>query len=464
MKKHLLLFAVLLCSVAVSAKTLYLKAGAVDFTVDGAVVAIWTWGGSDTDAWSVFQATGTTGISSTTIAEGRTGGKLVRFPGGTTPDWNATKWNETGNLQWDSSKDCMELIPNADNSWDGLTGVTWTTYDGSAGGGDNGNENGNENGGNQGGSSTGTTGDFYLIGEWNGQVFGDGDDYANFIEENKMTDCKISKTFTDSDPARSACWIRVKMMLNGGSGWMFYSTDDWQGDGKQTITLYSAEYLYQMGKDGTSNRWSVPTNQKLNITLEVVNDHEVKLSLVDDATYAAHDCGDYVPDNGGGNGGGNTGGDLTVRFQKPDDWSTVNIYAWGGTSFGEWPGSAMTDDGNGWWSARITAGTSIIFNNANGTQTQNIEGVTSSTCYTLGSDTDSEGHYSVNVSTDCPALENALQELDVRELQVEKGRITAKGALHIFNIAGQDVTALNGNLQGLYIVRIGNAAHQVIVP
>ncbi len=459
MKKHFLFFAALLCSVAVSAKTLYLKAGAVDFTVDGAVVAIWTWGGSDADAWSVFQATGTTGISSTTIAEGRTGGKIVRFPGGTTPDWNATIWNETGDLTLDSSKDCMELIPNSDNSWNGLTGVTWTTYDGSTDNTDNGNDN-IGGGDSDSGSSTGATGDFYLIGEWNGQVFGDGDDYANFIAENKMTDCKISKTFTDSDPQRSACWIRVKMMLNGGKGWMFYSTDDWQGDGNQTITLYSAEYLYQQGKDGTSNRWSVPTNQKLNITLEVVNDHEVRLSLVDDATFAAHDCGAYNP---GESTGGNTGGNLTVQFQKPDDWSTVNIYAWGGTSFGDWPGSPMTDNGNGWWSAQVNAGTNIIFNNGNGTQTQNIEGVTASTCYTLGADTDSEGHYSVNVSTDCPALENALEELQRQDIRVENGTITANGNLHIFTITGQDVTTQNGNLSGLYIVTLNGKAAKVLV-
>ena len=132
-----LIIAAMLCSFAVNAKTLYLKAGAVDFTADGALVAIWTWGGSSADAWSVFQATGTNGISSTTIAEGRTGGKIVRFASGTTtPAWSGvTIWNQTGDLTMDASKDCMELVANADDSWDGLTGVNWTNYDGSEGGG-----------------------------------------------------------------------------------------------------------------------------------------------------------------------------------------------------------------------------------------------------------------------------------------------------------------------------------------
>lgn len=137
MKKQLLLLAAMCSIFAANAKTLYLKAGTVDFTADGATVAIWTWGGSAADAWSTFSATGTTGVSSTEIADGRTGGKIVRWPGGTIPSWDneSTAWNVTGDLDWDASKDCMELIPNADNSWSGLTGVTWTIYDGSAGSG-----------------------------------------------------------------------------------------------------------------------------------------------------------------------------------------------------------------------------------------------------------------------------------------------------------------------------------------
>ena len=155
-------------------------------------------------------------------------------------------------------------------------------------------------GGQGGGGGTGehTLEGFYLIGEWNGQNFGDGDDYANFIEENKFNDCKISKTFTDSDPARSACWIRAKLKMDGVTGWMFYSTDDWQGDGKQTITLYSADYLYRIGHDGNSNRWSVPTNQKLNITLKVISADEIQLTLVNDGAFASWTCSDS-PGGGG---------------------------------------------------------------------------------------------------------------------------------------------------------------------
>ena len=147
-------------------------------------------------------------------------------------------------------------------------------------------------GGGGGGSGETTVDGLFLIGEWNGQVFGDGDDYANFIPENEFVNCKISKTFVDSDPQRSACWIRAKAKLNGGTGWMFFSTDGWLGDGNQTVTLYSADYLYQIGHDGESNRWSVPTNQKLNITLKVISVNEIQLSIVPDAAYASWTCND----------------------------------------------------------------------------------------------------------------------------------------------------------------------------
>lgn len=49
---------------------------------------------------------------------------------------------------------------------------------------------------------------------------------------------------------------------------------------------------------------------------------------------------------------------ITVKFKKPDAWTVVNLWAWeddgtnlfpGGTS-AKWPGAAITDEGNGWWS------------------------------------------------------------------------------------------------------------------
>ena len=286
MKKHLLLLAVVLSALALNAKTLYLNTS--NGWEDGGCnkFAVWQWADGQDGYFTDFMTQVKDHIWSVDVTENNL--LFVRF----NPDLSAPKWTENDdNSSWGQTCDLTlgdyDLYTpdmNWNNECSGFGGQ-WSTYDPNT-------DPGTNPGTNPGGGTTGTTGDFYLIGEWNGQVFGDGVDYKNFIEENKMTDCKISKTFTDSDPARSACWIRVKMMLNGGEGWMFYSTDDWQGDGKQTITLYSADYLYQIGHDALSNRWSVPTNQKLNITLKVINDHEIQLSLVDDATFAAHNCGE----------------------------------------------------------------------------------------------------------------------------------------------------------------------------
>ena len=283
MKKTLLSFCVVLSALTLNAKTVYLNTS--NGWEDGGCnkFAVWQWADGQDGYFTAFMTSVADHVWSVDVTEHNL--LFVRF----NPDLSAPKWTEgEDNASWGQTCDLtlgdFDLY-TPDMNWNDQCngfGGQWSTYD----------PNSSVNPGTNPGGTTGQTGDFYLIGEWNGQSFGDGDDYANFIDENKMTDCKISKTFTDSDPQRSACWIRVKMMLNGGEGWMFYSTDDWQGDGKQTITLYSADYLYQIGRDGLSNRWSVPTNQKLNIVLKVIDDHTVQLSLVDDATYAAHNCGE----------------------------------------------------------------------------------------------------------------------------------------------------------------------------
>ena len=61
---------------------------------------------------------------------------------------------------------------------------------------------------------------------------------------------------------------------------------------------------------------------------------------------------------------------LTVHYYNTS-WSTVNIYAYDESSgtaklfTGAWPGTKMTNDGNGWWSYEVTEAESgqIIFNN-----------------------------------------------------------------------------------------------------
>ncbi|MGN1112902.1 MAG: starch-binding protein, partial [Acutalibacteraceae bacterium] len=64
-------------------------------------------------------------------------------------------------------------------------------------------------------------------------------------------------------------------------------------------------------------------------------------------------------------------GDI-IYFEKPDSWSTVNCYVWGGSSGAAtgWPGTAMTlVSGNVYSYTMPGDQTNVIFNNGNGDQT-----------------------------------------------------------------------------------------------
>ena len=126
MKKSIFLFfAAILCATNAWGAKLFFDHSSVNYPADGALVAIWSWGGSSPDAWSVFKASGATNKIVADIADGRTGGKIVRFNSSvTTPDWNASQWNSTGDIKsFPSDKNCIKIT-----SWDGATSGTWTKF------------------------------------------------------------------------------------------------------------------------------------------------------------------------------------------------------------------------------------------------------------------------------------------------------------------------------------------------
>ena len=57
----------------------------------------------------------------------------------------------------------------------------------------------------------------------------------------------------------------------------------------------------------------------------------------------------------------------------------------------------------------------------------------------------------------------ALDEVSIGSLYAENGRIYGADEMLIFDILGRDVTRLNGQLSGVYVVKIGNKAQKVIV-
>ena len=125
MKKSIFLFfAAILCATNAWGAKLFFDYSSVNYPADGALVAIWSWGGSSSDAWSVFKASGATNKIVADIADGRTGGKIVRFNSSVTkPDWNASKWNSTGDISFPSDKNCIKIT-----SWDGARSGTWSKF------------------------------------------------------------------------------------------------------------------------------------------------------------------------------------------------------------------------------------------------------------------------------------------------------------------------------------------------
>ena len=75
-----------------------------DVFVDGAKVYSWVWGGShDTGEWIVCTKVDETSLSFTCDSSA-TGCKIVRFSSSvSTPDWDAEKWNESGDITLDGS-------------------------------------------------------------------------------------------------------------------------------------------------------------------------------------------------------------------------------------------------------------------------------------------------------------------------------------------------------------------------
>jgi hypothetical protein len=84
--------------------------------------------------------------------------------------------------------------------------------------------------------------------------------------------------------------------------------------------------------------------------------------------------------------------DKVVKWKQPGkEWTEMAIYAWGGTPntdpFGAWPGTLVTDDGNGWFRVVVLYGQTVgnvIFNNNGGGAQMDAPVVDASGCYEIG--------------------------------------------------------------------------------
>ena len=58
---------------------------------------------------------------------------------------------------------------------------------------------------------------------------------------------------------------------------------------------------------------------------------------------------------------------------------------------------------------------------------------------------------------------SAINETEVLSISTSDGRISCEGEFTVYDLAGRDVTAQNGNLKGVYVVICGDNAAKVVV-
>lgn len=166
---------------------------------------------------------------------------------------------------------------------------------------------------------------------------------------------------------------------------------DWPGIAVGTTVVNGVTYYYRtFEKDGNDYMFNVIFNngadkQTVNIT-GIGEDVYYELSGTTDGSgkYQVKEVGEEYEAPA-----------LTVYFKQPDNWSTINFYAWddsGNKLLGNWPGTAITKikyiDGEPWYYNTfelIAEGEEInvIFNNGS-EQTVDIKNVAQDVYYELG--------------------------------------------------------------------------------
>lgn len=162
---------------------------------------------------------------------------------------------------------------------------------------------------------------------------------------------------------------------------------------------------------------------------------------------------------------------ITIRFKKPDAWTSVYFYAWTGASttlLGAWPGTAITVDRDGWYSytfdGTITS-LNLVFNGGSGaTQSANVTGITASTCYKTGT---LSGQYPI-IATDCTsgvstATNNPLKiypnpVIDKLTLnssqQINKVEVITLCGTSIKTVVNESTLSLSDVPSGMYLLKI----------
>ncbi|HRZ98520.1 MAG TPA: starch-binding protein [Paludibacter sp.] len=159
--------------------------------------------------------------------------------------------------------------------------------------------------------------------------------------------------------------------------------------------------------------------------------------------------------------------DVTIKTRSP--WPSTYIYYWGDATNNPWPGTIMTQNGD-WWEFTIPQITtvSIIFNDATGNQTANINNISSNTCFVVAADKS----YTI---VDCIMTSTATPEKPAVKINSENSRILVElegnATMLVYSMQGALVkqadfhnTYTIDNLNsGLYLLKINGKSYKAIV-
>ena len=152
-----------------------------------------------------------------------------------------------------------------------------------------------------------------------------------------------------------------KAAANEGEGW-------WRADVKVQGEADSFNLIFNNGNDKQTVNIEGITPESKDIYLAVDAEKSSGQLIVNRYT-SKKDAEDAL---------GVSGSFTTAYFYNTEGWESVYAYSWGATALGEWPGTEMTLEEDGWYKIVLNAGAgeelNIIFNNGNnGKQTSDMK-------------------------------------------------------------------------------------------
>ncbi|PRZ00286.1 putative secreted protein (Por secretion system target) [Marinilabilia salmonicolor] len=261
-----------------------------------------------------------------------------------------------------------------------------------------------------------------------------------------------TKTATDPTPnpePTPTSTITVKF-YNNNTSWSNVNVHAWDDSG--TLNTWPGESMTNEGDNWFSYTFSSVTGY-LNVIFNDGTDQTIDITNIDaDACFSTTTTTD-------GDGhlhhievnctDGTTTAPISVAYQNTQAWSDIYIYTWDNTGAeltGTWPGTAITEFQDGWYRYDFEASVNhvnVIFNNGAGSQTGNIEGITSTSCY-AGTTPD---------YVECPSVVTSVAKTENTGNQLEIFPNPVKNFIQILSsqqVEKVSIASINGNITDLF--------------